>query len=85
MSSISKNVYIGEVDYIVNKSNNTYYSTIKMKHVDVKWSTFIESNKGINDKDTKFRIGDIVKISKYKNIFCKRLCSKSLWRRFSDK
>ena len=42
-----------------------------MKHVDVKWSTFIDSSKGVNDEDTKFNIGDIVRISKYKNIFAK--------------
>ena len=40
-----------------------------MKPVDVKSSTFIESRKKINDKDPKFKIGDIVRISKYRNIF----------------
>ena len=42
-----------------------------MKPIDVKSSTCIEYNKEINDKDPKFRIGDIVRISKYKNIFAK--------------
>ena len=36
MTSTSKNVYIDKLDYIVNKYNNTYQSTIKMKHVGVK-------------------------------------------------
>ena len=71
MTSISKNVYIDTLDDIVNKYNNTYHCTIKMKPVDVKSSTYIDSRKEINDKDPKFKIGDIVKISKYKNIFAK--------------
>ena len=71
MTSISKNVYIDKLDDIVNKYNNTYHSTIKMKPVDVKSSTYIDSSKEINDKDPKFKIGDIVRISKYKNIFAK--------------
>ena len=50
--------------------NNTY-STIKMKPVDVKSSTYINSSKEINDEHPKFKIGDIVRISKYKNIFTK--------------
>ena len=71
MTSISKNVYIDKLDDIVNKYNNTYHSTIKMKPVDVKSSTYIDSSKEINNKDPKFKIGDIVRISKYKNIFAK--------------
>ena len=46
-------------------------NTIKMKPVDVKSSTYIDSSKQINDKNLKFKIGDIVRISKYKNIFVK--------------
>ena len=71
MTSVSKNVYIDKLDDIVNKYNNTYHSTIKMKPVDVKSNTYIDSSKEINDKDPKFKIGDIVRISKYKNIFAK--------------
>ena len=71
MTSISKHVYIGELNDIVNKYNNIYHSTIKMKPVNVKSSTYISSSKEINDKDAKFKIGDIVRISKYKNIFVK--------------
>ena len=40
-----------------------------MKHVYVKSNTHINSSKETNDKDPKFKIGDIVRISKYKNIF----------------
>ena len=45
MTSISTNVYIHKLDDIVNKYNNTYHSTNKMKPVDVKPSTYIESSK----------------------------------------
>ena len=71
MTSISKNVYIDKLDDIVNKYNNTYHSTIKMKPVDVKSNTYINSSKEINDKDIKFKIGDIVRVTKYKTISAK--------------
>ena len=45
MTSISKNVYVDKLDDIVNKYNNTYQRTIKMKPVDVKSSTYIDSSK----------------------------------------
>ena len=45
MTSISKNMYIDNLDDIVNKYNNIYYSAIKMKLVDVKSNTFINSGK----------------------------------------
>ena len=64
-------MYIDKLDEIINKYNNTYYSTIKMKSVDVKWNTCINSSKEINNKDPKFKINDIVRISKYKNIVAK--------------
>ena len=70
-TSISKNLYIDKLDDIVNKSNNTYHGTFKMKPVDVKSSTYIDSSKEIDDKDPKFKIGDIVRVSKCKNIFAK--------------
>ena len=60
-----------KLDHIVNKYNNTYHSTIKMKPVDVKSNTYINSSKETNDKDHEFKIGDIVRMSKYKNIFAK--------------
>ena len=43
-----------------------------MKSVDVKDNTYIDFKKEVNDKDAKFKIGDHVRISKYKNIFAKR-------------
>ena len=71
MTSISKNVYIDNLEYIVNKYDNTYHSTIKMKLVDVKSNTYINSSKKINNEDPKFKVSDIVRISKYENIFAK--------------
>ena len=64
-------MYIDNSDGIVNKYNNTYHSTIKMKPVDIKPSTYIDSSKEINDENPKFKTGDIFRISKYKNIFAK--------------
>ena len=69
MISISKNVYIDKLNDIVKKYNNTYHTSIKMKPVDV--NTYIGFKKEVNDKNHKFRVGDQVRISKYKNIFAK--------------
>ena len=71
MNSISKNVYIDKLDDIVNEYNNTYHRAIKMKHVDVKDNTYIDFREEVNNKDLKFKIGDHVRISKYKNVFAK--------------
>ena len=71
MTAISKNVYIDQLDNIVNEYNNTYHITIKMKPIDVKDNTYIDFKEKINDKDPKFEVGDYVRISKYKNIFAK--------------
>ena len=64
-------MYIDKLDDIVNKYNNTYHSTTKTKCVDIKSNTYIDSNKKIDNKDPKFKIGDIVRIPKYENIFAK--------------
>ena len=71
MTSISKNVYIDQQDDIVNEYNNTYNRTIKMKPIDVKDNTDFNIDKEFNDKTRKFKVGDHVRISKYKNIFAK--------------
>ena len=72
MTLISKNVHIDKLDDMVNEYKNTYHRTIKMKPVDVKDNTHVDFSKEVNDKDSKFKVGDHVKISKYKNIFAKR-------------
>ena len=71
MTSISKNVYIDKLDDIMDEYNNTYHIAIKMKPIDVKDNTCINTGKEINDKDPKFKVSDHVRISKYKNIFAK--------------
>ena len=68
---MSKIVYIDNLYDIVNKYNNTHHITIKMKVTDVKPSTYIDSTKEINDKDPKFKTGDVIRYSKYKIIFAK--------------
>ena len=71
MTSISKIVYIDKLDDIVRKYNSTYHTSIKMRPLDVKDTTHIDFKKEVNDKDPKFKVGDHVRISKYKNIFAK--------------
>ena len=73
MTSVSKNVYIDKLDDIVNKYNNRYHRTIKIKFVDVKSSTYVDFN-----KENK-KVGNYVRISKYKNIFAKdkKICKKN--------
>ena len=71
MTSVSRNVYIDKLDDIVNEYNNTYHSTIKMKPFDVKSSTYFDSSREINDKDSKFKIDDIVSISTLKVLLLK--------------
>ena len=63
MTSASKIVYIDKLDDIVNEYNSTYHSTTKRKPIDV--------NLEINNKNLKFKIGDIARIWNYKNIFAK--------------
>ena len=53
MTSISRNVYI---DKLVDEYNNTYHTTIKMKPIDVKDNTYINTDKETNDKDPKLVI-----------------------------
>ena len=71
MTAISKNVYFDVVDDIVNKYNNTVHRTIKMKPIDVTDDSYAEHNEDFDKKDPKFKVGDNVRISKYKNIFSK--------------
>ena len=71
MTAVSKNVHVDLLDDIVNKYNNTTHRTIKMKPIDVTNDSFAEYNEESNKKDPKFKVGDHVRISKYKNIFAK--------------
>ena len=72
MTAIGKNVYYNVLDDVVNKYNNTKHSTIKMKPIDVGSNNnkrvYIDEH---NEKDSRFKVGDRVRISKFKNIFAK--------------
>ena len=56
MTAISKNVYFDVLDDIVNKYNNTVYRTIKMKPIDVKDDTYVDSKNEVNDKDRNLKL-----------------------------
>ena len=71
MTSLSKNVCIDKLDDIVNKYNNAYHRTNKMKPVDVKYNTDIDFSQKVNDWNSKFEVGNQTRISKYENIFAK--------------
>ena len=75
MTAISKIVYFDVLDDIVNKYNNTIHRTIKMKPIEVTDDYYPEDPSmelHSNKKNPKFKVGDNVRISKYKNIFAKR-------------
>ena len=55
-------MYIDKLDTIAKKYNNTYHSTIKMKPVDLKYSTYIDFGIEKNDEDPKFKVGKHVRI-----------------------
>ena len=74
MTAVSKNVYFDvliDIDNIVNKYNNTVHRKIKMKPIDVTSDSYAEYNEDSNKQDPIFKVGDHVRISKYKNIFAK--------------
>ena len=70
MTATSKNIYYNVLDDVVNKYNNTKHGTIKMKPIDVidNKRLYIDEH---NKKDSRFKVGDRVRISRYKNIFAK--------------
>ena len=59
------------IDDIFDKYNNTVHTTIKMKPIDITGDFYAKYNEDFNKKDPKFKVGDHVRISKYKNIFAK--------------
>ena len=70
MTATGKSIYYNVLDDVVNKYNNTKDSTIKMKLIDVKNNKRVYIDED-NEKDSKFKVGDRVRISRYKNIFAK--------------
>ena len=71
MAAISKNIHFDALDNIDNKCNNTVHRTIIMKAIDITSDSYAEYNEDSNKNDPKFKVGDHVRISKYKNIFAK--------------
>ena len=71
MTAVSRNVYYDVLNDIVKKYNNIWHSTIKMKPKDVGDDNFTKYVEESNEKDPKFKVGDRVRISKYKNVFAK--------------
>ena len=82
MTAVPKNVYIDKLDDIINEYNNTYHRTIKMKPIEVKDNTYIDSIKEVNDKDLKFKVADHVRILKYKK-FLEHFMKKNLKKQIS--
>ena len=68
-------MYADKLDNIASEYNNAYQRTIKTKSVDVKSGNYIKYNVDSKDKDPKFKIGDHIKLSKYKNNFAKEYTS----------
>ena len=72
MTATGKNVYYDVLDDVVNKYNNTKHSTIKIKPIDVrdnnKKRVYIDEH---NEKCSRFKVGDRVRISKFKKLFAK--------------
>ena len=71
MTAVSENVYFEVLDGIVDKYNNTVHRSIKIKPIDLTWDSYAEYNEDSNVTKPKFKVGDHVRISKYKNIFSK--------------
>ena len=71
ITAVSKNMYTDKFNDKINKYNNIYHRKIKMKPVNIKDNTYIDFLKEFHQKDSKFRIRDHVRISKYKKNFAK--------------
>ena len=71
MTAILRNIYFDVLENIVNKYNHTVHRSIKMRPIDVIGDSYAEYNEDFNIKGPKFKVGDYVGISKYKNIFAK--------------
>ena len=71
MTTVGKNVYLNFLDGIVRKYDNTVHNSIKMKPKDVTNDSFVEYVEESNKRHPKFKVGDHVRLSKYKNVFAK--------------
>ena len=70
MTATAKNVYYDVLDDVVNEYSNTTHNTIKTKPIDVgdNKRVYIDEH---NEKDSRCKVGDRIRISKFKNIFAK--------------
>ena len=62
---------IDKLDELVNKSNNTYHNTINLKPADVRDNVYINCTKKIHNENRKFKVGDHLRVSKYKKFLQK--------------
>ena len=67
MTSISKNVYVSKLGDIINEYNNPYHRTTEWKPINAKDNAYIN----VDDRDPKFKVGDYVRIFKYKSFSAK--------------
>ena len=71
VTAIQQNTYFDVLDDTVDKYNNTVHRTIKIKPTEVTGDYYVEYNEIAHKKNPKFKVGDNVRISKYKSIFAK--------------
>ena len=71
MTAIQQNIYFDVLNNIVDKYNNTVHRTIKIKPIEATDDYYAKYNEIPNKKNPKFKVGDNVRILKYKNIFAK--------------
>ena len=70
MTAVSKNIYFDVLDDILDEYS-AVHRTIKMKPIAVTSDSYAEYNEDSSVTKPKFKVGDHVRISKYKNIFAK--------------
>ena len=64
-------MHIDKLDDVVDKNNDIYHITIKVKPINVKSSTYSDSEAENNNKNPKFKVDDPVRTSKYKSLLLK--------------
>ena len=76
MTAVSKNVCFDVLEAFVDKYNDIVHRRIKMKLIDVTVDSYAECNEDSFETDPKLKVGDHIRISKYKNVFDK-VCSQN--------
>ena len=70
MTANNSKSYLGSLNQLVDECNNTYHHSLGRKSIHVNYSGLIEEIEPSN-KTPKFKVGETVRITKYKNIFSK--------------